>query len=206
MVVWIDQYRNGPTRVILFSDNFNRANSATLGASWTPDTSNFTITSNAAQMAGTGAPQLERVVTTMGSPDHWVEATVLPPSTVNPWVSAIAARMDPSAGNTHYAAWKQGNAAIGARIVLSRGTAANAYTTVATGSDGSGAAAGAAAQLVLEVEGTALRVYQFYAAAYHLVISTTDATYSVGNNVGMTGFRTTGTTQVEDYFAGTGYL
>jgi hypothetical protein len=194
---------SGP--VTLFSDDFNRADSATLGANWTPDTTEWAILSNFARLSGTGTARVERVVMSMGGPDHWSEGLVGPPSVANPWVSAVIARFD-TTGGTHYAAWKNGSAAQGSRIVLSRGTAASSYTTVATGNDGSGAANSATALLRLEVNGTTIRVWHFYSSVWNLAIDTTDATYSTGNYVGISGYRTTGASSVDDFQAGTGFL
>jgi hypothetical protein len=195
--------------IVLFSDDFNRTDSASLntaGTNWTPNSTNWEIVSNRAQMGGTASPQFERVILTMGGPDHWVEGIVTPPDAVNPWVSAVAARYDTGTGG-HYAVWKDSTAAVGSRIKLSRGTAANAYTLITSTTDTTtGATATSAAQVRLEVEGTAIRVHLYYSGAWHLVISTTDATYSTGDYVGISGYRTTGSSIVDDFYAGVGYL
>jgi hypothetical protein len=56
------------------------------------------------------------------------------------------------------------------------------------------------------VNGTTIRVWHFYSSVWNLAIDTTDATYSTGNYVGISGYRTTGASSVDDFQAGTGFL
>ena len=186
---------------VLFADAFNRSDSASLGANWDEVTALWTIFNSQAYFDGTAFPQLALAATAMPGGDHWVEGVVYPPTT-NPWVSAVVARCDPSAGYAHYAVWKNGSSG---HITLSRGTSADAYTTIATVLDAQSSAT-SSARVRLQLDGDELEVWQFYSSAWHLVLSATDSTYATGTRVGISGFRLTGASIVDNFAAGTGSL
>jgi hypothetical protein len=157
-------------RSVLYSDDFNRADSATggMGSNWTDYSPGYRILANRA----TKIANDHRVdwATALPSSDHWVEADVVNPDTGGTTFLVLHARG--AANLTWYSAYIMP----GVRYELGRDIAAG-YTTLNSVND---AAAPAAAKIRLEVEGTSIRMY----VDGVLKVSATDSGITTGTLVG----------------------
>jgi hypothetical protein len=189
-----------PVITVLFEDDFNRADtgSGLSSADWANDAS-WRITSNIAELTGTGASPNVYYTTDMPSDDHWSEGIILPGQWTDGRMMAVIARYTLAGG--FYGLAVHGFGGVYSTSLV-RGTDISAPTTLDTYVHGNTSPQ----HLRLEVEGSDQRGYWWDGSDWNLVLSSTDATYATGTKVGFAGFRFGGAAQCEDYKAGIGFL
>jgi len=206
--------------IIVHSDSFDRANTtppASIGA-WAND-SVWRITTNQAELTGTGTSDCPRYDTPLLGSDHFVQAD-LSPSGDSLWHAAICARMN---GASSFYAFHRAETGSNAIYWLSRNSSDDMTTMTQIGptvtfnldwiSGGEVAADGSGefvlsgyARMRLEVEGSSLRgyIWNFTTNTWDLAVSVVDTTYPTGTQVGFGGYRALGSVWVDNWKAGTG--
>lgn len=175
------------------SDDFNRANSATLGGGWEASDGNWTITSNVAEQT-TGATDVVRYSSTaLSTTDMWVRATRLAATS---GAVTVCLRMNSTKTEFYMAGY---NTASGQWLMwrFNGGT----FTTIGSHTE---TLSGSNLYFRLEAQGSDLRLYRAdpVGSTPGLIISATDSTFA-HSYVGIRG-NSTGSTvnRIDDFAAG----
>lgn len=168
---------------VLFSDNYNRADSSNLGANWSEDSGDWAISSNQLQApTGNGFPASAQVVTTTGtamSPTADMKVTV----TVNQgsaWDGGPLLRR--TGANTFYGCDIYLSGAQWKADILRHNGSLSSNTTVATANV---AAHAAVDKYRGEIQGTAIRIYRNRSGVETLLVSGTDSVISAAGQAGV---------------------
>jgi hypothetical protein len=161
----------------VFADNFNRADTGSLGAEWQHDAGAYRIVSNQAERTNTGG-DFAVFNHDVGSPDMWAEMVA-----IDCWnnYSLLDARTSPAGRgvNLYGVFFVPSGTALPTTLVPKIGKiAGGGYSDVATGT---AVTVTANPKLRIEVQGTAIRFYHNDV----LILSGTDSSITTGNYAGM---------------------
>lgn len=171
--------------MVAISDNFNRADSGSLGADWTEYINDWAIAGNAIRPTVLTADSYLHHNTVLASADQRAQIRVSMPSTgTSPQKRAgVLLRMDPSGAANFYLfeARYNTNPGVDGQLLITKFVAGTPTTLVSSAVGAIGASAGF--DLKGEVSGTALSLY----VNGVLQLSTTDSALTAGRYIGVLG-------------------